>query len=157
MEQPYSKTQQNGKLSLPRFRARWKQRFADANFSGREMILTGQFFAARSPGMERCASVLVNNAKPLEKLDPFKKVVTYTRRSGYCYLNKGECILNQSKDDPFVERVAKNNSWNNGDHHKIHEIFLINCFVLVIGLVWKTVHSSAMTQIKTHLMEKHFN
>ena len=31
-------------------------------------------------------------------------------RSGYCYLNKGECNLNQSKDDSFVERVAKNNS-----------------------------------------------
>ena len=33
-----------------------------------------------------------------------------------------------NKDDSFVERVAKNNSWNNGDRHKIHEIFLINCF-----------------------------
>ena len=31
-------------------------------------------------------------------------------RSGYCYLNKGECNLNQSKDDSFVEQVAKNNS-----------------------------------------------
>ena len=80
-----------------------------------------------------------------------------TWRSGYCYLNKGECNLNQSKDDSFVERVAKNNkkniSWNNGDRHKIHEIFPINCFVFVITLVWKTVHSSAMTQIKAHLME----
>ena len=26
------------------------------------------------------------------------------------YLNKGECDLNQSKVDPFVKRVAKNNS-----------------------------------------------
>ena len=34
---------------------------------------------------------------------------TCTWRSGYCYLNKGECNLNQSKDDSFVERVAKNN------------------------------------------------
>ena len=75
-------------------------------------------------------------------------------RSGYCYLNKGECNLNQSKDYSFVERVAKNNSLNNGDRYKIHEIFLINCFVFVITLVWKTVHSSAMTQIKAHLMEK---
>ena len=33
-----------------------------------------------------------------------------TWRSGYCYLNKGECNLNQSKDDSFVERMAKNNS-----------------------------------------------
>ena len=31
-------------------------------------------------------------------------------RSSYCYLNNGECNLNQSKDDSFVERVAKNNS-----------------------------------------------
>ena len=31
-------------------------------------------------------------------------------RSGYCYLNKGECNLSQSKDDSFVEQVAKNNS-----------------------------------------------
>ena len=44
-------------------------------------------------------------------------------------LNKGERNLNQSKDDSFVERVAKNNRWNNGDRHKIHMIFLINCFV----------------------------
>ena len=33
-----------------------------------------------------------------------------TWRSGYCYLNKGEYSLNQSTDDSFVERVAKNNS-----------------------------------------------
>ena len=33
-----------------------------------------------------------------------------TGLSGYCYLNKGECNLNQSKDDSFVERVAKNNT-----------------------------------------------
>ena len=58
------------------------------------------------------------------------------------------------KIDSFVERVARNNSWNNGDRHKIHEIFLINCFVFVIILVWRTVHSSTMTQIKTHLMEE---
>ena len=80
-----------------------------------------------------------------------------TSRSDYCYLNKGECNLNQLKDDSFVERLAKNNNWNNGDRHKIHEIFLVNCFVFVITLVWKTVHSSAMTQIKAHLMEKHCN
>ena len=84
----------------------------------------------------------------------FEEKAIITWRSGYCYLNKGECSLSQSKDDSFVERVAKNNSWNNGDRHKIHEIFLINCFVFVITLVWKTVHNSAMTQIKTHLMVK---
>ena len=75
-------------------------------------------------------------------------------RSGYCYLNKGDCNLNQSKDYSFVERVARNNSWNNRDRHKIPAIFLINCFVFVITLVWKTVHSSAMTQIKAYLMKK---
>ena len=80
-----------------------------------------------------------------------------TWRSDYCYINKRECNLNQSKDDSFVERVSKNNSWNNGDRHKIHEIFLINCLVFVITLVWRTVHSSAMTQIKVHLMENHCN
>ena len=43
--------------------------------------------------------------------------------------------LTQSKDGSFVERVARNNSRNNGDHHKIYEIFLINCFVFVITVV----------------------
>ena len=77
-----------------------------------------------------------------------------TWRSGYCYLNKGECNYNQSGDDSFVEWVAKNNSWNNGDRHKVHEIFLTTCFVFVVTLVGKTVHCSAITQLKTHLMEK---
>ena len=54
----------------------------------------------------------------------------------------------------LFERVAKNNSWNNGDRHKNQEIFLINCFVFVINPVWKTVDSLAMTQIKAHLMGK---
>ena len=31
-------------------------------------------------------------------------------QSGYCDLNKGERDLNQSKDDSFVKRVAKNNN-----------------------------------------------
>ena len=75
-------------------------------------------------------------------------------RSGYCDLNKGECYLNQSKEDSFLKLVAKNNNWNNGDRHKIHEIFLFNCFVFVIILVWQTVHSSAVTQITANLMEK---
>ena len=75
--------------------------------------------------------------------------VATTWRSGCCYLNKGECNLNQSKDGSFVERVAKNNSLNNGDRHKIQEIFLINCFVCNFSL-----KNSAMTQIKAHLMEK---
>ena len=47
------------------------------------------------------------------------------------FLTKGKCSLNQSRVDPFVGRVAKNNS----DRHKIHEIFLTNCFVLVITLL----------------------
>ena len=33
-----------------------------------------------------------------------------TWRSGYCDSNKEECDLNQSKDDSFVKRVAKNNN-----------------------------------------------
>ena len=37
-------------------------------------------------------------------------VTNVTWRSGYYDLNKGECDLNQSKDDSFVERVAKNNN-----------------------------------------------
>ena len=82
---------------------------------------------------------------------------SFTWWSGNCYLNKREWNLNRSKDDSFVERVAKNNSWNKSDRHKIHEIFLINCFVFVITLVWKAVHGLAMTQIKAHLMEKHCN
>ena len=65
------------------------------------------------------------------------KCLDHTWRSDYYDLNKGECNLNQSKYDSFVERVAKNNSWNNGDRHKIHEIFLSNCFVFVITPDWK--------------------
>ena len=41
----------------------------------------------------------------------------------------------QSKVSSFVEEVAKNVKENNGDHYKIHTIFQINCFVLVITLV----------------------
>ena len=33
--------------------------------------------------------------------------------------------------------MARNNNENNGDRHKIHEIFLINYFVFVITLVLK--------------------
>ena len=44
---------------------------------------------------------------------------------------KVNAVLNQSNDDSFVKRVAK----NNGDRHKIHEIFLIICFVFVIILL----------------------
>ena len=69
--------------------------------------------------------------------EPKVELLLCSWRSGYCYLNKGESSLNQSKDGSFVERVAKNNSWNNGNPHKIHDIFLINCFVFVITLVWE--------------------
>ena len=79
---------------------------------------------------------------------------TVAGKSGYCDLNKRGWDLHQSKDDSFVKRVAKNSNWNNGGRHKIHEIFLINCLVFVITLVWKTLHSSTMTQIESHLMEK---
>ena len=46
-----------------------------------------------------------------------------------------ECGLNQSRVDSFVGQVAKNNKSSNSDRHKIHEIFLTNCFVLVITLL----------------------
>ena len=52
-------------------------------------------------------------SNPLQKLltqTTESKVFLHSWRSGYCYLNKGECNLNQSKHDPFVERVAKDNS-----------------------------------------------
>ena len=51
--------------------------------------------------------------------------------SGHCYLNKGECDLNQWKDDSFVKRVAKNNNWNNADRHKIQE----NSWLIVLLLL----------------------
>ena len=50
------------------------------------------------------------------KLNKLKTKVGYLQtcylswRSDYCYLNEGESNLNQSKDDPFVKRVAKNNN-----------------------------------------------
>ena len=74
--------------------------------------------------------------------------------SGYCNRNKGECDLNQSNVGSFVEGVAKNNSRNNGYRHKIHKIFLIDCFALVITLVWKAVHSSAISQVTAKLLKK---
>ena len=74
--------------------------------------------------------------------------------SDYCYQNKGELSLNQSNLGSFAKRVAKNNSKNNGGRHKIHQIFLIDSFVLAITLVWKTVHTWAMTQIAAYLLEK---
>ena len=52
--------------------------------------------------------------------------------SGYCSQKKGECNLNQSNVDSFAGRVAKNNSKNNGDCHKIHKVFPTYCFVLVV-------------------------
>ena len=69
-----------------------------------------------------------------------------------CYQNKGECDLNQSNVDSFVERVAKNSSGNNGDHDRISIIFLINCFALGFTLAWKTVHSSQVAQIAANLL-----
>ena len=40
----------------------------------------------------------------------FEATTAITWRSGYCYLNKDECNLNQSKYNSIVERVAYNNS-----------------------------------------------
>ena len=48
-----------------------------------------------------------------------------------CYLNTEECNLNQTKDDSFVERVVKNNSWNNGVFLKVHEIVQINSLFFI--------------------------
>ena len=42
-------------------------------------------------------------------------------------LDKKECDFDQSIVDSFVERVAKNNSRNNGDRHEILKVFLKNC------------------------------
>ena len=89
-------------------------------------------------------------------------IAALTWQSDCCYLNNGECNLNQSVDDTFVERVAK--ILLNGRPRttaeaiatatKFMRFSLFNCFVFVITLVWKTVHSSAITQVKAHLMEK---
>ena len=53
--------------------------------------------------------VLLKNSKQQSK---FNAVVnpSSTWRACYCYLNKGEYNLNQSKEDSFVKRVAKINS-----------------------------------------------
>ena len=53
------------------------------------------------------------NVNRNEKDSRSKKLLMFTFVDflvGYCYLNKGECNLNQSKDDSFVKQVAKNNS-----------------------------------------------
>ena len=62
--------------------------------------------------------------------------------------------MNQSNVGFFVDQVAKSNSENNGYFHKIHKIFLVFCFVLDIISVGETVHSSAIPQITTDLLEK---
>ena len=54
--------------------------------------------------------------------------------------------------DSFVKRVAKNNSQNNGGRQKIHQIFLIDCSVLAITLVWKKVHTLTVAQITAYLL-----
>ena len=52
-----------------------------------------------------------NTARQVSRdITPCKTSLLCSWRSGYCYLNKGECNFNQSKEDSFVERVAKNNS-----------------------------------------------
>ena len=55
----------------------------------------------------------------------------------------------------FVERVAKNNKGNNGSsNQEITKIFLIDCLVLVIISVCKTVHSSEIAQFTASLLDK---
>ena len=68
------------------------------------------------------------------KLADIKVKVAFAKQywwSGHSHQDKGEGDLNQSNADSFVKREALNNNRNNGDC----EIFLINCFVLVITLV----------------------
>ena len=84
----------------------------------------------------------------------FEKFTRIAWWSGYCYQNKEECDLRQSVVDTFVERVDKNNSGNSGDRHRISKIFLINCFILIITLVLKTVRSSAIAHIAANFLEK---
>ena len=74
--------------------------------------------------------------------------------SDCCCQNKGECDLNQSNVNSFVKSVARNNSKNNDDRHKIHKIFLINCFVFVITVVSKTAHGLVIAQITVNSLEK---
>ena len=71
--------------------------------------------------------------------------------------HKGECDLNQSKDDFFVKLVVKNNNWNNGDRHKrtceVNRMsenisFIITCYVKNVPvydfeLVCVVLHPSA--------------
>ena len=51
--------------------------------------------------------------------------------SGHCYKNKRECNLNHLNAGYFVEQVAKNNSGNNGNLHKLKKFsWLIALFSL---------------------------
>ena len=54
----------------------------------------------------------------------------------------------------FVEWAAKNSGGDNGDRHRITKVFLINRLILVITLVWETVHTSAIAQIAAKLLKK---
>ena len=73
--------------------------------------------SAKSKTSATKASTVLENVKPSTtktetKTQTVKKPQHNhpTWRSGYCYLNKGECDLNQSKDGSFVKWVAKNNN-----------------------------------------------
>ena len=48
---------------------------------------------------------------------------------------KGERDLDQSHVDSLVFRVAKNNSGDDCNHHRIAKSFLTNYFVLAVTLV----------------------
>ena len=48
--------------------------------------------------------------------------------------NKESWDLNQSKVSSFIERVAKKNGEKNSDRHRVHRIFQVNYFVLIMGV-----------------------
>ena len=55
--------------------------------------------------------------------------------AGYCYQNKEDNYLSQSKVSGLVEQVGRRNSTDIGDYHKFHNISQMNCFIFVIALV----------------------
>ena len=67
--------------------------------------------------------------------------------TSHCYQDKEEQDLNQSKVVQFFLWTGVQDSRNNADFPKIHNIFRINCFVLAIALVREIVLSLAKIQI----------
>ena len=59
----------------------------------------------------------------MQKMESQGRYDYYVVSALFGYLDKGECDLNQSNVDFFVEQVAKNNSENHGGHHKDRKFF----------------------------------